>query len=99
MPYVTSFPPSGSPVTNVAVGAFGSNTVQTGLAIPGSAWKVFNFIQNLAASAPLYVSIGVPVSGSQFHFVLPASGAPFVDLGMIKLPIYVSGGSYSAWSM
>lgn len=98
MSYVTSFPPSGSPTPCAPSGAYGGNVMQTGLAINGGPAKVFSFIENLSSQLPLFISFGLPVSATQYHVVLSPSGI-FTDPGMIKVPIFVSGGSFLAWSM
>lgn len=98
MPFVTTAPTPGNPVSNSPVGAFGANLMQTGW-LPGNLGRVFTFIENLSASSPLFISFGGPVAANQYHVVLNASGVPFTDPGMIKGPIYISGGSYLAWSM
>ena len=103
MSYVTSFPPNGNPVACAPSGVFGGNTMITGLALAASNSRVFNFIENISFGTPLYVSFGSPVSSTQYHLILNpiTSGTPntFTDFGMIKGSIWVSGGSFIAWSM
>jgi hypothetical protein len=99
MPYATVNPPAGNPQPAAVSGAIGSNAMLAGLAIPAGTSKVFNYVANTSANALLYLSFGTPVSSTQFNVVLPASGTPFTDPGMIQSAIYVSGGSFVAWSM
>lgn len=75
----------------------------TGLAIQANPSAVYTFIQNLSYATPLYISFGLPVSATQFNIVLNplTSGDPnvFTSPGMLQVPIWVSGGSFLAWSM
>jgi hypothetical protein len=98
MPYTTSYPPVGNPQLNTPSGTYGGNTMITGLAIPGNLSKVFTFFENISSSSLLFLSFGGPVSSTQYHVVIPPSGI-YTDPGMIKVPIWVSGGSFLGWSM